>query len=219
MQLSIRDAAALLNVSETAVYRYLDDGDIPACRVGEDVRFNRAELVEWATLKKLPLSPAILKEPAGGVSLADAIAAGGVRRDLCAGGPEQVLRAMVSSLPLPQAADSDVILEMLLARGEQAMTPVGEGIAIPHVRHPAIAAACRPLATLFFLKEPIDLKAPDARPVGALFFLLSPTVRVHLLLLSRLAVALRDEGFKAVLERRAGAEDIVREARRVEAML
>jgi len=72
------------------------------------------------------------------------------------------------------------------------------------------------MVTLFFLKTPIDLKAPDNKPVGILFFLLSPTVRAHLHLFSRLAAALHDAGFKAALARKAGLEDILREARRIE---
>lgn len=218
MQLSIREAAALLNLPEAAIYRWLDDGDIPACRVGDDVRFNRAELMEWATLKKLPFSPDILKEPVIGVSLAEALSDGGVLCDVSASNRDEAVRAMVAALRLPLEIDPDIFLEMLLARGDSAMTPVGQGIAIPHVRHPAIAPVSRPMVTLFFLKEPIDLKAPDTKPVGTFFFLLSPTVRTHLHLLSRLAVALRDEGFKGALARKAGLEDILREARRIEDM-
>ncbi|MDE2290869.1 MAG: helix-turn-helix domain-containing protein, partial [Elusimicrobia bacterium] len=55
MQLSVRDVARLLNVPEGKVYRWLDDGGIPACRVNEEVRFNRSELLEWATINKLPI--------------------------------------------------------------------------------------------------------------------------------------------------------------------
>ncbi len=64
MQLSIREAAGLLHVREQDIYRWLDDGILPACRVGDEVRFNRAELLEWATLRKLPLSSRILEKPA-----------------------------------------------------------------------------------------------------------------------------------------------------------
>ena len=216
MQLSIREAAKLLNVAEEEVYRWLDSGDIPACRVGEEARFNRAELLEWATMRKLPLSPELLQEPANGGSLHQALAAGGFRYGLRAANREQALSAMMAALQLPAQADRELIESLLLARGEHAMTPAGDGIAIPHVRQPTVLAILRPAVTLFFFKEPVDLGAPDAKPVGAMFFVLSPTVRAHLHILSRLAAALRDGGLKTALARQAGPEDILREVRRVE---
>jgi nitrogen PTS system EIIA component len=44
----------------------------------------------------------------------------------------------------------------------------------------------------------------------------SPTVRAHLHLLSRLAYALRDPRFKAAVERQALRDEILSELRRVE---
>jgi PTS system nitrogen regulatory IIA component len=55
--------------------------------------------------------------------------------------------------------------------------------------------------------------------VHTLFSVISPTVRAHLHLLSRLAFALRDAGFKAALLARQSPDAILREARRVEAGL
>ena len=46
--------------------------------------------------------------------------------------------------------------------------------------------------------------------------LLSPTVRAHIHLLSRLSFALRDEGFKAAINRQARREKIIGEAARIE---
>jgi PTS system nitrogen regulatory IIA component len=55
--------------------------------------------------------------------------------------------------------------------------------------------------------------------VFALFSLVSPTVRAHLHLLSRLSFALHDPGVKNAIVRRGSPEEILREARRVEAPL
>ncbi len=216
MQLSIREAARLLNVEERQVYRWLDAGDIPACRIGDEARFNRAELLEWATMRRLPLSSELLQEPADGCRLSQALEEGGVRYGLRAADRAQAFSAMIAALPLPEGADRETIASLLLARGEHAMTPVGNGIAIPHVRQPAVLELPRPLVTLLFFQAPVDLGAPDGIAVGTMFFLLSPTVRAHLQILSRLAAALRDPGLKAALTRQAPAADILREVRRIE---
>jgi nitrogen PTS system EIIA component len=55
--------------------------------------------------------------------------------------------------------------------------------------------------------------------VHVLFSLICPTIRSHLQTLSRLSFALHDEKFKAVVMRRGRREEIMREARRVEASL
>ena len=55
----------------------------------------------------------------------------------------------------------------------------------------------------------MDFGAIDDQPVHTLFTLVTPTVRVHLYLLSRLASALLDPGFKAALTRQAPREEIL----------
>src|SRR6266404_1536990 len=93
---------------------------------------------------------------------------------------------------------------------------VGHGIAIPHVRNPIVLHVARPMITLCFLERPIDFGALDGKPVHVLFSLISPTVRAHLRLLSRLSFALHDPAFKDAVTRQASREEILREARRVE---
>jgi PTS system nitrogen regulatory IIA component len=108
-----------------------------------------------------------------------------------------------------------VLHQLFLARESIGSTAVGEGIAIPHPRHPVVLPVGRPMLTLCFLDQPIDFGALDHQPVHTLFVLVSPTIRAHLRMLARIACALRDEGFRAVLKRRASANEILREAQRV----
>ena len=56
-------------------------------------------------------------------------------------------------------------------------------------------------------------------PVRALLTLVTPTVYMHLQLLSRLSFALHDAGFKAVISEPGTREAILGEARRVDALL
>jgi PTS system nitrogen regulatory IIA component len=55
--------------------------------------------------------------------------------------------------------------------------------------------------------------------VRVLFVLISPTVRAHLHLLSRLSFALRDRGFKDTVLREASREDLVAALERCERRL
>ena len=96
---------------------------------------------------------------------------------------------------------------------------MGDGIAIPHVRSPLVLGVECASITLCFLQRPVEFGALDARPVGILFSMISPTVRFHLQLLSRLAFALHDSEFRAAVLRKAPREDILTQAQCVDASL
>jgi PTS system nitrogen regulatory IIA component len=54
MKLTVRDAAKLLQTSESVVQRWIRDESIPCHRVRDTYRFHRSELLEWATLARHP---------------------------------------------------------------------------------------------------------------------------------------------------------------------
>jgi len=105
---------------------------------------------------------------------------------------------------------------VLLSRESLGSTGIGEGIAVPHVRNPIVLHASRPSATLCFLAHPVDFASLDGVPVHTLFTLITPNVRSHLHLLARLAHALRTPAFRAAVERRADAHDIVAAAEAID---
>src|SRR6266511_2715446 len=86
MDLTVRDAAKLLNTTENAIYRWIHDGSLPSYRLNEKYRLNRVELLEWATARNVKVSPEIFQGeddahmPPG--LLADALAAGGALYDI-----------------------------------------------------------------------------------------------------------------------------------------
>ncbi len=223
MQLTVRDVAGLLNVSEKTVYRWIKDGGIPAYRINDQYRFNRAELLEWATAKKVGVSADIFRDAgetgAEVPTLCDALTAGGVVYRLVGNDTQSVLHAAVDAMRLPEEVDREQLLRVLVAREALASTGVGDGIAIPHVRNPIVLHVLRPTITLCFLERPVEFGALDGKPVHCLFMLVSPTVRAHLQLLSRLAFALHDVAFRDTLKRQALRDEILAELRRVESAL
>lgn len=220
MQLGVKEAANLLNISEKTVYRWISQGFLPAYRVNDQYRFNRAELLEWATSRKINVSPDIFDEPASsGVvipSLMESLQTGGIFYRIEGNTKGSVLNSVVEHMRLPDGVDRDFLLRVLLAREEMASTGIGNGIAIPHVRNPVVLHVTQPVITLCFLEKPVEFDALDGKPVHALFALISPTLRAHLHLLSRLSFALRDDGFKAAISRQARREEILGEAARIE---
>lgn len=221
MELTVKDVARALAVPEEAVYRLVDERGLPVQQVDGQLRVHKAELLEWANAQGLSVASELFAAPGAPVmpSLAEALEVGGVVTDLPGGDTASVLRSLVAAMPLPEEVDREFLHSVLLAREALGSTGIGDGIAIPHPRNPIVLHVERPLVTLCFLNRPVDFGAVDGQPVYALFSLISPTPKVHLHLLSRLAYALRDPECKSAIARRADASTILTEIRRVEAGL
>ena len=202
MDLKVRDVARLLNVSEGTVYRWARKRSLPSHRVHDQFLFNRVELQEWAALHKHRVSPELFAADQSEDGIPDLLAAfrrGGITYDLPGEKREDVLAA-ISRLPgIPAGVNRELLHQLLLAREALASTSIGDGIAVPHPRDPVIVHVDRPAVFLCFLRNPVDFGATDGIPVRVVFLLLSPSVRDHLRLLARLAAALHDPEWKALL--------------------
>jgi nitrogen PTS system EIIA component len=221
MKITAREAARLLAVAETQVYRWVDGGSIPHYLVNHQPRFARTELLEWATARRLPVSPELFQTDEGepAPALADALARGGIHRALAGDTREAVLRAAVARIPGLDAADRALLGDLLSARGSAGCTALGDGIAIPHVRSPVVCPGQQAAVSLCFLASPLPVRALDGQPAHTLFLIVSPAIATHLQLLSKLSLALLDPGCKEVVARRASDEDILAQIRRVDARL
>lgn len=220
MRVTVREAATLLNASEAKVYAWIASGDLPAYRISDQYRINRSELLEWATERNLHVAPALfheVEEDERIPSVAESLERGGVFHDVGGATREETLRSVIALLKLDDEADRETLLDLLLARDAAAVVPVGDGIAIPHVRNPIALSADEPSLTLFFLRQPVDFNAPDAQPVFALFLLVSPTTRVHLQMLAKIAYLLRNPTFREAIRSRGSAALLIDAARSLEA--
>lgn len=223
MQLTVKDAARLLDVPEKTIHRWIRQEVIPVYRVNEQFRFNRAELLEWATSRRIRISPDVFAEPDDSgeplPTLAGALKAGGVTYGVAGNDKPSVLREVVAAMKLPEGVDREFLFEVLLAREMLGATGVGDGIAIPHVRNPIVLHVTTPMIMLCFLEHPIDFGALDGRPVDTLFVLISPTIKDHLHILSRLGFVLQNADFRAALKRRAPAAVLVNALARAESLM
>ncbi len=221
MTLSVRDVAKLLEVSEKTVYRWVSQQKLPASRIGDQYRFNRAELLEWATANQVRVSPRIFHEEASDevTSLEESLRSGGVFYRVAGTDKTSVIREVVQIIPLPEEVNRQFLLEVLLARESLGSTGIGDGIAIPHVRNPIVLHIERPIISLCFLEHSIDFDAIDGRPVHTLLTIVSPTTRAHLKLLSGITYALRDPEFASVITRQALREDVFAAAKRIDELI
>ena len=212
MLVPVKTVAQMLYLSEKEIHRLIKQSGIPYHRINDQYLFSRTEILEWATVRRMRVSPRFFAEDSGAgmslPSLLEAVRAGGFLYGIQGTDQATVLRSIVGQIRLPDGCDRDFLYEVLLARESMGSTGVGNGIAIPHVRNPVVLQVAGPSVSVCFLHDPIDFNAVDGKPVDILFTLISPTVQSHLHLLSRIGFVLHNADFRAGLVRRAPAAEL-----------
>ena len=137
------------------------------------------------------------------VDLAQLIHRGGVFKNVEGNTPQEIYAKVCKMIDLPDGMTSETVYNALCAREEVLSTAVGNGIALPHARAPIMRDASEQRICVVYLKNPIDMKAPDEREVFVMFVLLAHNSQIHLKVLSSLAALFRDPKFKKALELRS----------------
>jgi len=213
MQIPLRQAASYLNVPERTIRRWITSRGLPVHRVNERLYCNAIELWEWALENGVPASRSLFDQARRTAEevppLSELVRRGGVHRDVDGNSKSDVLREVVGVLPLPPEVDAEFLFTVLEAREAMGSTGIGDGIAIPHVRNPILLHVAEPLVSLCLLRHAVDFGAVDAKPVHALFVLVSPSVPAHLRILAHLGFVLRDAELRRLLRTRASTEAIM----------
>ena len=208
MDLSLRDAAKILNISESKLSRWINDEGLPAFMINGRYRFNRIDLLEWANHRKIPAA-ALYHSPEGRGTpyQLDSLLEGNIHYDVPGNDKKTVMAAVADRLPLASPRDKALAAQALWDREAKGSTVI-DGIAIPHARSPLIFGIDRPIVNLCFLKAAVSFKAADVAPVRVVWTLVSPTVRAHLAILAKVAGALHDTEFRRLLGKSAPEQDV-----------
>ena len=212
MQLTLRQAASYLNVDEARLRGWIKKRGLPVHKLNERLYLNPVELWQWAMENGVVVSRRLLddaKQAVGEVPpLSALLDAGGIHYDVGGADKSEALRDVVARLPLPRDFDRDFLVTVLEAREAMGSTGIGDGIAIPHARNPILLHVDQPLVALCLLRHPVDFDAVDGIPVHALFVVISPSIPVHLKILARLGLVLRDAALRRLLGARVPADQI-----------
>lgn len=213
MQLTFRDIEKAFEIEEETLYQWLNKQGMPAIKANDQYYFNSVEVLEWALKNRIRLTTGALKlcEKArqGQDVITPALMRGGVYFGVQGSVREEILGKVLDLLTLPDHIQKLTLKEMLLSREQAGTTGIGNGIAIPHVKHPVVLAGMEPVVGLFFLERTVDFSSRDGEGVDTLFVILSSSFKWHLSLLSRLAFCLQDTDVKAALKRRVNSEEIL----------
>ena len=137
---------------------------------------------------------------------------GAVLPSLAAGTRDEAIREMVAALASAGAIEpvnADDIVAAILRREQLGTTGIGNGVAIPHSRHPSVdklvgtIAVCRQAGGLAF-------DALDGEPVYVMVLLVSPQDQPgpHLRALDSVVQAFQNDGFMARLRACESADQL-----------
>lgn len=146
------------------------------------------------------------------MKLTDFVVPEAILVDLQATGKEEAIREIIGSLHKAgrlAEADLESIIRAILNREELGSTGIGQGVAVPHTRHPKVD---RLIGTVALSRRGVDFAALDGEPVDILFLLISPPNQPgdHLRALENISRHLKDERFVSFL-RQAKTREAVAE--------
>ena len=135
---------------------------------------------------------------------------GGVYYNVPGNSVQEVLNSLMGLVPLPETVTAQNLLRAVMEREALMPTGIGDGIAIPHPRNPVTDKNGEQFAALAFLKEGIDWKALDSKPVDTLLLLVSASAKLHLRTLSVISYFCGCDDFNRLLKERASRDALIR---------
>jgi nitrogen PTS system EIIA component len=145
------------------------------------------------------------------MKLSDFVVPKAILADLQVGSKEDAIRSMVGSLAKCGSINPDdesSIVDAVLKREELGSTGIGNGVAVPHTKHPSVDKL---VSTVALVKDGIDFSSLDGESVYILFLLISPPDRPgdHLRGLENISRHLRNQNFCSFLKQSRNTEDIL----------
>ncbi len=218
MDVTIKQAAELLKVTEKTIHRWIRQGVIPFYKENNEYSFRMEELQAWARYKHLgEFSEEITdetetEEPARETDLLTALERGRIHFGIKGSSLEEVYRNIVDTLPEHSSLADPVknaLYASLIEREKLASTGIGGGIAIPHPRHPRDWGTRQPNMGIFFLEKPLPMDTPDGNPVFVMILLLTSTVKGHLQLLSQVSHLLHQAEAQNLLKKAQDPDELL----------
>jgi len=198
MELNVKEAATLLNISEKTIYRMVKSRTIPCSKIGGLWRFSESELLEW--VKSSGVSPAtpllsapMTREESEDISISNLLIKGGIYYRIAGDTKEEVIKNSLFSIKREESeANIKGLFEAIIKRENLCSTAIGHGIAMPHPRPFGEFLSRRSSISICFLESPIAFDSVDGEDVYVLFFIFPQSEERYLKIQSRLLRLLKE---------------------------
>jgi PTS system fructose-specific IIA component/PTS system nitrogen regulatory IIA component len=145
------------------------------------------------------------------MKLMDFVVPEAIVTDLSVPNKEGAIRGLVSALRnagVVPAESEDSIVAAIMKREELGSTGIGNGVAVPHTKHPSVSKL---VAAIALTPSGVDFQSLDGGSVHILFLLVSPPDRPgdHLRGLENISRHLRNQKFCSFLKQAKTKDDVI----------
>ena len=201
--MTIKEVAKYLKMNERTVYRLIQDGKIPASKIGKQWRLNKERINEELGFQISEFGSEYLaglekdhKEET--IKITPLLKESNIVFDLMASNKNEAIKILIENLVTNSVITSDQgkkIHRAVIERERLCSTAIGEGVAIPHPRQVVSSRLKKPLISLGICKRGMDFESIDGSPTKLIFLISAPREDIHLKLMARLSRLLRDKKF------------------------
>ncbi|WP_459557262.1 PTS sugar transporter subunit IIA [Lacunimicrobium album] len=144
------------------------------------------------------------------MKLTDFVVKDAIITDMSVNAKDEAIRAMIKSLQGSgkiSTENSESVITAILKREELGSTGIGNGVAVPHTKHPTVDGL---VSTIALAKGGVDFASLDGELVYILFLLVSPPDRPgeHLRALETISRHLRNQDFCNFLKQSSTPEEV-----------
>ncbi len=202
--LTLAEIARYLKVSEKTILRMVKRGELPGSKVASQWRFQRVAIDQWLTAKMESATDErlvdVIQTTPKIIPLARLITPARILMDLTPGDTKTVLQQLIQPLADDNLLDDPAqFLSDLQSREAMSSTGIGDGVAIPHVREQENSGVRQTCVVMGLCREGIDFGALDGEPTYVFMLLCGNAVTVHLRLLAKTMLLLRNPGMVSSL--------------------
>jgi excisionase family DNA binding protein len=194
--MTLNELARFLHVGEKTVLKLARDKKIPAARIGDELRFRRADIDAWLEKQLHGEDAAELADVPDGMRLplADLIPDEALIHDMRATEPLSAIEELAARAWANNwLTDKPWFVGAVVEREALSSTAMEGGVAFLHTRARDASKIARPFMIVGRSYDGIDFGAPDGRPTYLFFMLGLKYDRLHLPILGRLArIMVRD---------------------------
>jgi PTS system nitrogen regulatory IIA component len=189
--MTLRDVAEYLRLNERTVLKMARKNEIPATKVVNQWRFMRSLVNDWLMYKMETLPPYLdadenkLKEE---VKLHKLMRPDLMNLNVVPGDKMKIFGQL--TFPMIESGfltRRKYFLDRLMERENLMTTALGNGIAVPHARHPIPNLFPESAIAVGICREGTDFEADDGKPVHVFFTVCSSDDAHHLRILARIA--------------------------------
>jgi PTS system nitrogen regulatory IIA component len=127
-----------------------------------------------------------------------------------------LLKNLIGTIDIPPSVDRKTLLNAVLEREALMSTAIGNGIALPHPRHPLLTESSDQFVTIAYTEQGLQWEALDGSPVHTVILIVSASARMHLHTLSRINFFCQQESFRVQLRNRVPAAEILKNIEEIE---